>query len=55
MAQDETITYDVNDNHGHVPVMRERMAQLLAPAVEAAGENAVIVAVSYTHLRAHET
>ncbi len=43
MAQDETITYDVNDNHGHVPVMRERMAQLLAPAVEAAGENAVIV------------
>ena len=38
-----TITYDVNDNHGHVPVMRARMAQLLAPAVEATGENAVIV------------
>lgn len=43
MDRNGTITYDVNDNHGHVPVMRARMAQLLAPAVEAAGENAVIV------------
>ncbi|MTD90952.1 16S rRNA (cytosine(1402)-N(4))-methyltransferase RsmH [Corynebacterium hiratae] len=43
MDHNGTITYDVNDNHGHVPVMRARMAQLLAPAVEAAGEHAVIV------------
>ena len=43
MTHDETINYDVNDNHGHVPVMRARMAELLAPSVEAAGENAVIV------------
>ncbi|MDY3127828.1 MAG: 16S rRNA (cytosine(1402)-N(4))-methyltransferase RsmH [Corynebacterium sp.] len=35
--------YDVDHNHGHVPVMRERMAQLLAPAVEAMGDKAVIV------------
>ncbi|QPK78510.1 16S rRNA (cytosine(1402)-N(4))-methyltransferase RsmH [Corynebacterium lizhenjunii] len=39
----EDTAFDVAANHGHVPVMRERMAQLLAPAVEAAGENAVIV------------
>lgn len=31
------------DPHGHVPVMRDRMAELLAPAVEAFGANAVIV------------
>lgn len=37
------VNYDIADNHGHVPVMRERMAQLIAPAVEAAGDNAVIV------------
>lgn len=37
------VNYGIADNHGHVPVMRERMAQLIAPAVEAAGENAVIV------------
>ena len=43
MEHDGTINYDVSENHGHVPVMRARMAQLLAPAVEAAGENAVIV------------
>lgn len=36
-------SYDIAANHGHVPVMRERMAQLLAPAVEAAGACAVIV------------
>ena len=34
---------DIAENHGHVPVMRERMAQLLAPAIEAAGSNAVVV------------
>lgn len=30
-------------NHGHVPVMRDRMADLLAPAVEQFGDRAVIV------------
>ena len=30
-------------NHGHVPVMRDRMADLLAPAVEQFGDQAVIV------------
>lgn len=35
------VNYDVADNHGHVPVMRERMAQLLEPAV--AGDNAVLI------------
>ena len=38
-----TENYDILANHGHVPVMRERMAQLIAPAVEAAGETAVLV------------
>lgn len=38
-----SINYDIAENHGHVPVMRERMAQLLAPAIEAAGSNAVVV------------
>ena len=27
------INYDIAENHCHVPVMRERMAQLLAPAI----------------------
>lgn len=31
------------DPHGHVPVMRDRMAELLAPAVEKFGANAVLV------------
>ncbi|WP_394281087.1 16S rRNA (cytosine(1402)-N(4))-methyltransferase RsmH [Corynebacterium sp.] len=35
--------FDINANHGHVPVMRDRMAELLAPAVEAFDDNAVIV------------
>ena len=30
-------------SHGHVPVMRDRMGELLRPAVEAFGDNAVIV------------
>lgn len=34
---------DINANHGHIPVMRDRMAELLAPAVERFGDNAVIV------------
>lgn len=37
------VNFDIEDNHGHVPVMRSRMAELIAPAVEAAGDNAVIV------------
>ena len=32
-----------DDPHGHVPVLRDRMAELLAPAVEAFGQNAVLV------------
>lgn len=42
-AQDNSsaVNYDVADNHGHVPVMRERMAQLLEPSV--AGDNAVLI------------
>ena len=39
----ENLNYDVADNHGHVPVMRERMADLLRPQVEAAGDKAVLV------------
>ncbi|QDZ42923.1 16S rRNA (cytosine(1402)-N(4))-methyltransferase RsmH [Corynebacterium sp. sy039] len=40
------VTYDLASNHGHVPVLRERMAQLLAPGVEktlAAQDTAVIL------------
>lgn len=32
-----------NASYGHIPVLRDRMAELLAPAVEDAGQNAVIV------------
>lgn len=35
--------YDIRANHGHVPVMRDAMADLLRPAVESFGEEAVIV------------
>ncbi|MFC5087985.1 16S rRNA (cytosine(1402)-N(4))-methyltransferase RsmH [Corynebacterium aquatimens] len=35
--------FSTQANHGHVPVMRDAMAELLAPAVEAFGESAVIV------------
>lgn len=35
--------FDIAANHGHVPVMRDRMAQLLTPGVEKLGSNAVIV------------
>ncbi|KQB85214.1 16S rRNA (cytosine(1402)-N(4))-methyltransferase RsmH [Corynebacterium oculi] len=31
------------ENHGHVPVLRDRVTALLAPAVESAGDRAVIV------------
>lgn len=30
-------------DHGHVPVMRERMAELLAPAVTALGDRAILI------------
>lgn len=33
----------IEENHGHIPVMRDRMAELLRPGVEKLGENAVIV------------
>ncbi|MGX1739738.1 16S rRNA (cytosine(1402)-N(4))-methyltransferase RsmH [Corynebacterium flavescens] len=39
----EGVDYDVVRNHGHVPVMRERMAQLLRPGVDKLGADAVIV------------
>ena len=32
-----------DDPHGHVPVMRDRMAELLAPSVEKFGANAVLI------------
>ncbi|QPK84326.1 16S rRNA (cytosine(1402)-N(4))-methyltransferase RsmH [Corynebacterium qintianiae] len=35
--------FGLKPNHGHVPVMRDRMADLLAPAIEAFGADAVIV------------
>ena len=35
--------FSLDGNHGHVPVMRDRMAALIAEHVEALGENAVIV------------
>lgn len=37
------MSFDIEDNFGHVPVLRDRMADLLAPGVEKLGENAVIV------------
>ncbi|MFP7364455.1 16S rRNA (cytosine(1402)-N(4))-methyltransferase RsmH [Corynebacterium callunae] len=35
--------FSIDGNHGHVPVMRDRMAALIAEKVEAMGDNAVIV------------
>ncbi|MHA2789365.1 16S rRNA (cytosine(1402)-N(4))-methyltransferase RsmH [Corynebacterium sp. S7] len=35
--------YNIDSNHGHVPVLRDRVTQLLAPAIEAFGDKAVIV------------
>ncbi len=37
------MSFDINDNHGHVPVLRDRMADLIAPGVEKLGAAAVIV------------
>ncbi|WP_290221072.1 16S rRNA (cytosine(1402)-N(4))-methyltransferase RsmH [Corynebacterium atrinae] len=35
--------FDIAANHGHVPVLRDRVTELLAPAVEAMGDKAVLV------------
>ncbi|WIM69047.1 16S rRNA (cytosine(1402)-N(4))-methyltransferase RsmH [Corynebacterium breve] len=35
--------FDITANHGHVPVLRDRMTDLLAPAVEKFAGNAVII------------
>lgn len=35
--------YNITANHGHVPVLRDRVTEFLAPAVEGAGEGAIIV------------
>lgn len=46
LEQQDRHSGDLRANHGHVPVLRERMADLLAPAVraaEAAGATPVIV------------
>lgn len=37
------MNFDLEANHGHVPVLRDRMTDLIAPQVEAMAENAVIV------------
>ncbi|WJY68407.1 Ribosomal RNA small subunit methyltransferase H [Corynebacterium auris] len=42
-AQPADMDYGIDANRGHVPVMRDRMAQLLEPAVAAYGPRAVIV------------
>lgn len=39
----EERSFDIEDNHGHVPVLRDRMAELIAPQVEAMGDRAVIL------------
>lgn len=39
----DEIDYDLVHNHGHVPVMRTRMAQLLEPEVNKLGAHSVIV------------
>ncbi|WP_396124841.1 16S rRNA (cytosine(1402)-N(4))-methyltransferase RsmH [Corynebacterium sp. HS2168-gen11] len=43
MADKAQLQADLRANHGHVPVMRARVTQLLAEAVTAAGEHAVII------------
>ncbi|PRQ11176.1 16S rRNA (cytosine(1402)-N(4))-methyltransferase [Corynebacterium sp. 13CS0277] len=44
MAVDhEQVQADLVANHGHVPVMRDRVTDLLAPGVEALGRDAVII------------
>ena len=43
MATDAHREADLVANHGHVPVMRDRVTELLAPGVQAWGDKAVIV------------
>ncbi|SDL83063.1 16S rRNA (cytosine1402-N4)-methyltransferase [Corynebacterium mycetoides] len=43
VSQPADMDFELGSNHGHVPVMRDRMAALLAPSVEAFGADAVIV------------
>ncbi|MCS4489007.1 16S rRNA (cytosine(1402)-N(4))-methyltransferase RsmH [Corynebacterium sp. ES2794-CONJ1] len=41
---DSTTQFDhTAANHGHIPVMRDRIVELLSPAVELMGDNAVII------------
>lgn len=42
-SSSDSVSYDLEENHGHVPVMRARMAALIAPCVEDMGEDAVII------------
>lgn len=39
----EERSFDLTENHGHVPVLRDRMAELIAPKVEVLGDRAVIL------------
>ncbi|QMV85013.1 16S rRNA (cytosine(1402)-N(4))-methyltransferase RsmH [Corynebacterium hindlerae] len=36
-------SFEIKDNHGHVPVMRDRMAELLRPGVEKLAAHAVLI------------
>lgn len=36
-------SFDLTENHGHVPVLRDRMAELIAPKVRELGDRAVIL------------
>lgn len=42
-AQKSEMDFGIDANHGHVPVMRDRMGDLLRPAVQKFGADAVIV------------
>lgn len=42
-ARKSDMDFGIDVNHGHVPVMRDRMGELLRPAVEKFGPGAVIV------------
>lgn len=39
----EDYAHRLHEHHGHVPVLRDRVTDLLSPAVERAGDGAVIV------------
>lgn len=43
IAQKSDMDFGIDANHGHVPVMRDRMGDLLRPGVEKFGTDAVIV------------